>query len=145
MTEHNQQPFTAAAFYEYLGEKKLMASRCIDSGALYIPPREICPQTFSENMEWVGLSGKGTLAAFTTVHIVPTAMEQDGFGRKNPYCTGIVALEEGVKISARILGVDAQDPASIEIGAPVEVEFLERGEGDGAEVLLGFRVAGRGD
>ncbi len=118
------RPFTHAAFNAFLNEGKLMASRCNDK--LYLPPRAICPETFSDQMEWVELSGKGKLVAFTCVHIAPTAMLEQGYDRNNPYCTGIVELDEGVKISAQILGVDASQPETIEIGTPLAVEFVER-------------------
>lgn len=86
-------------------------------------------------MEWVALSGEGKLAAFTAVHIAPTFMTQQGYGRDKPYVTGVVELEEGVKISARILGVDAKKPEAIQVGTPVEVEFFQ----EEARVSLGFR------
>ena len=72
----------------------------------------------------VEMSGKGELVAFTTVHIAPTAMIEAGYGRKNPYCTGIVQLDEGPAISAQILGVDAARPQEIEIGMPLRVTFV---------------------
>ena len=56
------------------------------------------------------MSGEGKLLAFTTVHIAPTAMIEAGYDRKNPYCTGIVQLDEGPAISAQILGVDPTKP-----------------------------------
>jgi uncharacterized protein len=127
-------PFTPHSFYQYLGQKKLMASRCTQCGALHLPPRAICPDCQASQMEWVQTSGIGKLAAFTSLTIGPTFMNEQGFGRDNPYLTGIVDLEEGVRISARILGFDAKDPASVQIGAPLQVEFLEVGE----KIILGF-------
>jgi uncharacterized OB-fold protein len=77
-------------------------------------------------MEWVELSGKGELAAFTAVYIGPTAMIDAGYDRTNPYCAGIVRLAEGPSISAQILGVDASQPQSIAIGTPLQVSIIER-------------------
>lgn len=132
------RPFTAASFNRYLSEKKLVGSRCTACGALYLPPRAICPRCHASSMEWVELGGRGRLAAFTVIVIGPTFMNEQGFGRDNPYVSGIVALDEGVRISARILGVDAKNPAGIAIGLPLKVEFIEQGEGK--PVALGFRV-----
>jgi hypothetical protein len=131
------RPFTAASFNQYLSEHKLMAARCPACGALHLPPRTICPRCHGETLEWVETSGRGRLAAFTAVSVAPSALAAEGFGRDNPYCAAIVELEEGVKISARLVGVDARQPASIPIGAPVTVEFLEHGSG----VALAFRPA----
>ncbi len=130
-------PFTAASFNRFLNEKKLMGSRCTRCGALYLPPRAICPQCHTSQMEWAELGGRGKLAGFTSVYVAPTFMVQQGFGRDNPYVSGVVELEEGVKISARIQGVDPRDPASIQVGVPLTVEFLEQGEQ--GKVTLAFR------
>lgn len=124
-----QRPFTAASFNSYLNEKKLMGSYCQQSDTLYLPPRAICPQTHSAEMEWRELSGKGKLVAFTSVFIGLSRMNEAGYDRENPYCTGIVELEEGVRISGQIVGVDAAQPETIEIGTPLRVEFLEREDG----------------
>ena len=35
-------PFTVASFNQFLNEKKLMASRCPQCDALYLPPRALC-------------------------------------------------------------------------------------------------------
>ena len=124
------RPFTAASFDQYLAEEKLMASRCMDCGALHLPPRAICPECYSENLEWTETSGKGKLVGFTVVVIVPTFMAEQGFGRNNPYVSGIVELDEGVKVSAHINGLDATKPAEIQVGTPLEVDFVTFGEGD---------------
>jgi uncharacterized OB-fold protein len=136
-----QRPFTAASFSQFLNEKKLMASHCPSCDALYLPPRAICPNCHSQQMEWSEMSGKGKLSAFTAVHVAPTFMIEEGYGRDNPYCTGIVEVEEGIQISARILGVDAADAKKIKIGTPLRVEFLERGEGENSKTYLAFRTS----
>jgi len=140
MPESELRPFTAASFDQFLNEKRLMASRCAACGALHLPPRAICPRCHGETLEWVETSGRGRLAAFTSIYLGSRAMSAEGYGRDNPYCSGIVELEEGVKISARILGVDAKNPASIQIGAPLTAEFVERSGGEERKTLLAFRA-----
>ena len=135
-----EREFTSASFNEYLSEKKLMASKCTKCGALYVPPRPLCNKCFGSEMEWAEMKGKGKLAAFTTIAIAPTLMIEEGYGRDNPYCTGVVELEEGPRISARILGVDAKKPEGIEIGTPLAVDFVERGEGEAKRTFLAFRA-----
>ena len=138
MTEDN---FTQAAFYAHLAEHKLMASACTNCGKKFLPPRPLCTACYGEEMEWIELEGRGELQAFTVVHIAPTAMIEAGYGRDNPYCSGIVKLEDDLSISAQILGVDVTRPESILIGTPLQIEFIERGEGETAKTLLGFRPA----
>jgi uncharacterized OB-fold protein len=134
------RPFTAASFNQFLAEKKLAAARCTRCGALFLPPRAICPKCRHDVMEWVEVSGRGKLAAYTSIYIGPAFMVEQGFNRENPYLTGIVALEEGIQISARITGLDPKNPAAVQIGAPVQVEFLEHGEGDAKRTFLAFRA-----
>ena len=139
MTERKRL-FTAYAFNQYLREKKLMASRCVQCDKVHLPVRAICPDCQRDEIEWVELSGEGKLAAFTAVHIGPTFMNAQGFDRNKPYLTGVVALKEGVKISARILGLDANNPSEIEIGTPMTVKFLELGEGENSCIQLAFQA-----
>ena len=65
---------------------------------------------------------------------------EQGFDRKNPYVSGIVELEEGGFISARITGLDISKPEEIKVGAPLTVDFLEFGEGDAKKTYLAFKV-----
>jgi uncharacterized OB-fold protein len=145
MSEGKQHPelnkeFTHAAYHRLLKEKKLMCSQCESCGTLHLPPRPLCTACYSDDMQWVALSGQGKLLAFTTVHIAPSAMIEAGYGRDNPYCTGIVQLQEGPAISAQILGVDATHPEQIVIGTPLQATFVERDEADGKQTYLAFTV-----
>ena len=123
----DQRPFTAASFEQFLSEHKLMGSKCTACDALWCPPRLICNKCGSNTMEWIEMSGKGKLAGFTTIEVGTTMMLDAGYDKSNPYCSGIVQLDEGPRISAQILGVDASDPETITVGIPLEVDFVERG------------------
>lgn len=139
MSDH-KRPFTAYAFNQYLGEGKLMASRCASCETIHLPVRAICPACSGEALEWIEMSGKGTLAAFTAVHIGPTFMNQEGFDRKNPYLTGVVELAEGPKISARLLGFDPLQPDQVKIGSPLALKVVEVGAGDQTRPQLAFQA-----
>jgi uncharacterized OB-fold protein len=138
----SERGFTAASFEAYLEGHRLMGSRCLSCETLHLPPRALCPQCHSVDMKWEEMSGRGRLAAFTAVHIAPTAMIQAGYDRKNPYCAGIVQLEEGPSVSAQILGLEATEPARIAIGTELRVSFVRRGEGDEERTVLAFERAG---
>ncbi len=122
-----ETPFTIASFDNFLSERKLMASRCASCGALWLPPRPICLKCKGDEMEWKELGGKGMLVAFTVIGVGPMPMIDAGYGRDNPYCVGIVQVEEGPRIGAQILGVDVAHPENIKIGTPVAADFVERG------------------
>lgn len=137
MAERDRE-VTGASFSRFLEEGKLMGVRCASCGALHVPPRAMCARCYSDAVSWEEMSGEGRLVAFTTIHIAPTAMLASGYDRRNPYCAGIVQLVEGPAISAQILGVDATQPQEIEIGIPLHVAFVRRGEGEQARTYLAF-------
>ena len=134
------RPFTAAAFDQYLAEHRLMTAKCGKCGGVYAPPRAICPKCHSEEMEWAEASGRGRLAGFTVIYSGPTFMVEQGFDRKNPYVSGIVELEEGASISARITGLDVSKPDEIKVSMPLTVDFVEFGEGDAKKTYLAFKA-----
>lgn len=136
----NEIPFTAYAFQQYLNQGQLKASQCLDCQKTYLPVRAICPDCGKSNLEWTELSGKGKLVAYTSVYIGPSFMNELGFGRDKPYLTGIVELEEGPKISARLLGLDPKNPSEIKIGTPLEFSGIEIGEGDNTSTQLAFKA-----
>lgn len=122
--------FTAASFYRFLGEGKLMGSRCRACGALYVPCRPICPACHGAEMDWREMSGRGKLVAFTSIEVAPSILAAEGYGRDRPYLVGIVELEEGPRVSARILGLDAKSPEHVAVGKPLRlrpVGTTERG------------------
>ncbi len=135
-----ERPFTAASFQAYMNEGKLMGSRNRETGEVFVPPRPIDPRTHGDDMEWVELSGRGTLAAFTSVYIGTSAMIDAGYDRSKPYVAGIVELEEGPRISAQLLGVDGTAPDINWIGRSLRATFVERGEGDKRRAYLAFEA-----
>lgn len=130
------ESFSINSYHNFLRKRRIMASRCEDSGEIYLPPRPICRVSHSRNMEWMELSGKGTIVAFTTISIVPAAMAKRGYGRDRPYTTGFVALEEGPTVPARI---EVSEGSAIQVGQPVKATFLEETEEDATTVTLAFR------
>lgn len=134
----SENEFTHAAYSRFLTQHKLMGTRSRADGRIYFPPRPIAPETLGQDMEWVELSGRGKLVAFTIVYVGTSAMIAAGYDRKNPYCVGVIALEEGPKISAQIMNVDVTRPEQIKIGMPLQATFVERGEGDARRTFLAF-------
>lgn len=130
--------FTSTAFNVYLNEHRLMGTRDISTGEVFLPPRPLNPSNYSTDMEWVEFSGKGVLQTFTNIFITNTAMTEVGYNRTNPCTVGIVKTAEGPMISALILGVNGCTPGSIKIGTPLKVKFLDHGEGDVKKTLLTF-------
>lgn len=118
--------YTDYSYYLYLSEEKLMGSSCKECGTLYVPPRSLCIACYSKDMVWKEMSGRGKLSAFTSISVCPPAMIAEGYNRHNPYCSGVVELEEGARVDARIEGVDLKNPESIKVGTPMKVAYLHR-------------------
>jgi len=133
-----ERPFSDISYERYLGEEKLMGSRCKKCGALYVPPRPLCVKCYNGDMEWAEMKGRGKLAAFTCIAVGPAFMIEEGYDRNNPYCVGVVELDEGPRVDARIEEVDAKNPETIRVGMPLTVKYLHRGEGEGAHTYVAF-------
>ena len=95
-------------FWDALLEGRLVTTRGRTSGRLTFPPKPFCPHNWEKEVEWVELSGRGKLYAQTLIHATPAA-----FIGEAPIRNGIVDLEEGLRVAARILGEPALD-ASLE-------------------------------
>ena len=134
-------PFTDASYERFLNEEKLMGAKCKQCGTLSVPPRPICIKCYGRDMEWVKMKGTGTLKAFTCIAVGPPWMCDQGYNRNNPYCSGVVELEEGVKVVARIEGVDATNPETIKIGVHMRVKFLHLREGENPVTVLAFQAS----
>jgi uncharacterized OB-fold protein len=89
-------------------------------------------------MEWAQMKGHGKLLTFTTIAVGTSQMIEEGYDRNNHYCCGIVELDEGPRVSAHILGVDAQNPIEIEIGTPVIINHPKR---KNKPTILTFRIS----
>lgn len=134
-----KRAFSDLSFREFLSEEKLMGCRCRECGNGYLPPKPICTNCFSQNMEWIEMPDVGKLSAFTCITIAPPNMKQEGFGRKNPYCVGVIELAEGLRVDARIQGLDPKMPEKIRVGMPMRTDFIHL-ERDGIKsTVLGFK------
>jgi uncharacterized OB-fold protein len=134
-----QKEITIQNYLEYIQNKKLMGSKCKKCGALDIPPRKLCIKCNSTDVEWVELSGKGKLAAYSCIGVGATFMVKKGYSMKKPYCFSVIKLDEGPMISGQLVGVDETKPEDIKISTPVKAKFLETElEGGEIRVDLGF-------
>jgi hypothetical protein len=65
-------------------------------------------------------------------------MMAQGYNRKRPYIAGVVELDEGGRVDARIEGVDPLKPESIRIGMPMRAAFIHRKDTEALETYLAF-------
>jgi uncharacterized OB-fold protein len=109
------EPFTIEQFYKFLAQGKLMAGKCQRCGKIHLPPRPLCDNCFSQQFEWIPVSGKGKLVTYTIIHIAPQQ-----FQALAPYAVGIVQLENGAKIPGMITAVPHDQ---LRIGMDLTIDF----------------------
>ncbi len=108
-------------FFDSLKEGRLTTTKCKKCGKLLWPPRIICPECLSDELEWVDLGTKGELYCFTEVRLgAPLGFVQDA-----PFCVGIVKTG-GLLISTRI---DDSKYEDLKIGDKVQLKIVELDDG----------------
>lgn len=118
---------TAAKYHQFIRERKLMGILCKGCGQKIIPPRPICINCGSTSFEWIEFKKKGKLVSFTETHVVGAKWVNEA-----PILIGIVELEEGEQVTARLYNVKRED---LRIGMLLEATFVETGD----EIELGFQ------
>lgn len=109
------EPFTIEQFYKFMQQNKLMAGKCRKCDKIHLPPRPLCDNCFSQDFEWVEVSGKGKLLTYTVIHIAPAQ-----FQALAPYAVGIVQLENGLRLPGMINGIENNKLA---IGMSLIIDF----------------------
>ncbi len=109
------EPFTIEQFYKFLRQGKLMAGKCVKCGKIHLPPRPLCNNCYSQEFEWVQVSGIGELVTYTVISIAPRQFQD-----LTPYAVGIVQLENGLKIPGMIQAVKREE---LKIGMSLTLDF----------------------
>jgi uncharacterized protein len=118
-----------APFWAGVQRGVLLIQQCSACGALRFPWGPACPACGELAWSAVESSGRGTVYSYVTVHHpLPSPFRE-------PFTTGLIQLEEGVRIVGLLHGVD---PAEVAIGAAAEVVFTA----DGDFTFADFRIAG---
>ncbi len=103
-------------YNEALKQDKLLGLKCRACGAITIPPKIVCRQCQSPDMEVVEVNGSGQIKTFTTVHVAAEGREAEV-----PYIIVIVALDAGPWIMGNLAGIDPKDASMELIGRKVKM------------------------
>lgn len=93
---------------------RLEGQRCAACDAVQFPPREKCGSCRKNSLEPYRFSGRGRVYAHAEVAQAPS-------GFTAPYVVAMIELEEGVKVTAQLTDVAADE---VEVG--MEVEMVTR-------------------
>ena len=104
-------------YWDHCRRGELLIQKCDKCEEYQFYPRGICANCWSNDIQWVTASGKGTVWTFTVTYQNGTP----GFADEAPYVLALVELEEGVRMFTNIVDCN---PRSVSIGMPVEVTFV---------------------
>jgi len=110
-------------------ERRLVIQACDACGRLRHPPSPMCPHCLCPDWHEVAASGHGTVHSYVITH----HPRSPGF--TYPLAVILADLEEGTRLLADFAG----DPGRVQIGMPVEVEWVRLDE---QFTLPRFRAAG---
>jgi uncharacterized OB-fold protein len=113
-------------FWDGCARGELLVQACAQCGRRRIPPRPMCAWCRSFESTWERMSGRATVWSYVVSHppLLPA------YAAVAPYNVVVVALDEdpALRLVGNVVeGPDAPlnsvDPATLTIGAPVEVVF----------------------
>ncbi len=103
-------------FYEYLREGRITSTRCKDCGCLPWPPKLICPECKSSDLEWVDLPEPRRVFGFSVqVYAIPP-------GFPPPHIIAVIECgENGLRLMSRLVDIEPED---IKVGMEVELNVV---------------------
>jgi hypothetical protein len=115
----------AARFLAAASAGRLSLPLCASCGQHHFYPRPFCPHCWSEDLNWVDVSGAATLYSFAIIR------------GSEPYVLAVVELTEGPRMMTNVVDCPLD---AVQIGMPLQVDFRSL---DGTVVPV-FRPAPRG-
>jgi uncharacterized OB-fold protein len=107
-----ETPGPVEQYLRHLEQGRFMLQRSKQSGEIFYYPRAFAAGAPSADLEWVEMSGDGTVYSTTTVRRKP---EHGG-----DYDVSLVQLAEGPRILTRVLGIE---PHKVTIGMKVKARI----------------------
>jgi uncharacterized OB-fold protein len=89
-------------------QDRLLGLKCHSCGAVTVPPKMVCRQCASPDMEITELKGDGKVRTYTTVFVAAEGREEEA-----PYVLVMVELDEGPWLMGNLDGID---PAQADMG-----------------------------
>ncbi len=127
-------------YNEALKKNKLLGLKCNECGAITVPPKMVCRQCASLDIDIVELSGRGKIQTFTTVYVAP-----EGRQGECPYIVVLVELDEEPWIMGNLIDINPAEVTMELIGKRVKMGHKvfpgdKYSAGDGARPLFSFET-----
>ncbi len=97
---------TFKEYSEALKENRLLGLKCRRCQATTAPPKMVCRECHSPELDIVQLSGGGVIQTYTTVFVAAEGRQEEV-----PYIIVIVELDEGPWIMGNLAGIDPEQVA----------------------------------
>ncbi len=111
----------SAPYWEACRKHVLRFQRCAACNYVLFYPGYACPVCWSNKLEWITSSGRGSIYSLTVVEHPAT----DYFAEIGPVTVALVELEEGPIMMTNIVG---SPPHDARIGDKVTVDFVDVNE-----------------
>lgn len=108
-------------YWEATTRHVLVHHRCRGCGSATQHPRAVCAGCGSTDLAWTPCSGRARLHSYVIVH-----RPEPVFAAEAPFVLAIVELEEGVRMTSRIVDVEP-NPDALPLDAELELRWLPRG------------------
>ena len=102
-------------FYDALKEGSLTTTTCKSCGKMSWPPRILCPECYSEDLEWIQLPTTGKVVEFVEMakQLVPHF--------ESPMVLALIDFDGKLKYVSRILGVQMGE---LQVGDEVKLKIF---------------------
>ena len=112
---------------------RLTAGKCHKCGAISFPPRLVCPKCQGKKFDMIRLADEGKIVTYTVIRIA-----SDKFSKEAPFAIGIVELNDGVRVTAQITDIPAED---LKIGQQVKMVFRRiQEDGKAGIICYGYKA-----
>jgi uncharacterized OB-fold protein len=98
----------------------LEGRRCAECGKVVVEGKRPCPFCGSQGGTAVQLSGRAELLSWTVIRVAPAR-----FATEAPYTVGVLRLDEGPRLTARVEG----DPEQLAIGQRLVLASVDTARG----------------
>ena len=135
-----EHKLTFKDYNEALKQNKLLGLKCKQCGTITVPPKIVCGNCASADLDIVELSGKGKIQTFTTVFVPPEGRESEC-----PYVIVLVELDEGPWIMGNLTVIDPNKVTMDIMGKKVKMGHAvfpgdRYSAGDGARPLFSLEA-----
>ena len=114
----------ASPFWRSVDRRAMALPRCGACGRFHFYPRPVCPECWSDKLDWRPVRGRGTVWSYTIVRFAHGAHE--GWKTRVPYAVALIELEEGVRMMGNVVDCAVE---SVHTGMAVRLAYREYEDG----------------